>query len=209
MVITEVKQALNGVMEITPEAGPAFFLRPEYLPQDSQKPVRAEDIICGSSFDEAQELDLLSASLVFSVEKAAMSYLARSEHCRAGLKRKLLAKGMPDAAVDQALDYLQSVHYLDDLRFAGAWLRNRAIDHYEGRVRVTAELSARGVERHAVKQAVDEFFEDNDEEEICRRALKKVKLFKKDDEKIKASLVRSGFSFRLIKTVMDADKNCP
>ena len=34
VVITEIKQALNGVYEITPASGPVFFLRKEYLAQE-------------------------------------------------------------------------------------------------------------------------------------------------------------------------------
>lgn len=190
-------QTLQGVYEITPDAGSAFFLRSEYLSHVDPERLRA-----GAEFNDEESADILNAALIYSAEFAAMTYLARAEHCRYGLTQKLLKKEIDKKAVETALDYLERVHYLDDQRFAGAWLRTRAIDHAEGRIRLAAELASRGVERNAAKQALDEFFEDHDQMDICRRALKKLRAVKRDPEKIRNSLMQKGFSIREIDAVM-------
>lgn len=190
-------QTLNGVIEITPSIGSAFFLRKEYLSfVDSNK------VCAGAEFNDDEVVDILNAALVYSAEFTAMTYLARAEHCRFSLTQKLIKKGIDKKAIEIALDYLESIHYLDDERFAGAWLRTRSIDHTEGRIRLTAELLHRGVGRDVVRKAIDNFFMSHDEIEICRKALKKELIFKNDHEKIKKALVKKGFSLKEIEFVI-------
>lgn len=190
-------QTLQGVCEITPGAGSAFFLRKEYLSL-----VDPERICAGAEFNDEETSDILNAALIYSAEYAAMTYLARAEHCRAALTQKLIKKNIDRKAIEAALDYLEGVRYLDDERFAGAWLRTRSIDHAEGRIRLAAELASRGVDRNAAKKALDEFFSDHDEMEICRRAYRKVRNLKSDPDKIKASLVQKGFTLKEIDAVL-------
>lgn len=190
-------QTLQGVYEITPGAGSAFFLRKEYLSL-----VDSERICAGAEFNDEETSDILNAALIYSAEYAAMTYLARAEHCRAALTQKLLKKNIEKKAIEPALDYLESVRYLDDERFAGAWLRTRSIDHAEGRIRLAAELASRGVNRTAAKNALDEFFSEHDEMDICRRAYRKARVLKSDPDKIKASLVQKGFTLREIDAVI-------
>ncbi|MCQ2240762.1 regulatory protein RecX [Treponema sp.] len=196
MLIREMVQTLQGVYEITPGAGSAFFLRREYLSL-----VDPERICAGAEFNDEETSDILNAALIYSAEYAAMTYLARAEHCRAALTQKLLKKNIDRKAIEPALDYLESVRYLDDERFAGAWLRTRSIDHAEGRIRLAAELAGRGVNRNAAKKALDEFFSDHDEMEICRRAYRKTVAVKNDPDKIKSSLLQKGFTLKLIDAV--------
>ena len=200
MVITEIKQALNDVYEITPDSGSAFFLRTRYLPPEGA--FLEEKFFSGSSFSDEEMLMLSRAALVFSAEKAAMSYLGRAEQYRVSLEQKLIKKNIPKDAVREALDYLEECGFLDDERFAGAWLRTRFIDHAEGKSRVTAELLSRGIKRAAVKNAVDEFFSEHDETELCLRAYRKLSSSQKNEEKIISALVRKGFSFKIIKSVL-------
>lgn len=190
-------QTLQGVCEITPGAGSAFFLRKEYLSL-----VDPERICAGAEFNDEETSDILNAALIYSAEYAAMTYLARAEHCRAALTQKLIKKNIDRKAIEPALDYLEGVRYLDDERFAGAWLRTRSIDHAEGRIRLAAELASRGVDRNAAKKALDEFFSDHDEMEICRRAYRKVRNLKSDPDRIKASLVQKGFTLKEIDAVL-------
>ena len=217
MVIRGIKQILLGVYEITPDAGSAFFLRADYLSRVSEKrllpygygrlDVDLEDLSClkeGDTgfFTEEESADLFNASRLYSVEKSSMSYLNRAEHSRSSLYAKLIKKGFDKGDVEEVLDYLEEKNILSDLRFASAWLRSRSLDHTEGRVRLSAELMARGVNRIIVKQVLDEYFRENNEEELCARACRKLLKTKKSEDKIRASLVRQGFSFKTIQKIL-------
>ncbi len=185
------------MFEISPSVGSAFFLRSEYLTL-----VDSEDLMAGKELSEQEAEDILNAAVIYSAEYAAMTYLARAEHCRAGLTQKLLKKGIKKFAIEKALDYLEQINYLNDERFAGAWLRSRSIDHAEGRIRLLSELLARGVNRVAAQNVLNEFFRDKDELEICRRAYKKTIITRTSPEKIKASLIQKGFTLKQIDIVL-------
>ena len=144
--------------------------------------------------DKAQSLAATEAS---AATQKALALLARCEQCRAGLARKLLAKGFSKDTVEGVLDALEERDFLSDRRFARAWLNSRRIGHYEGRGRLLSELAARGIDKEISKEAVDSFFEEFDEEEICRKAAKKLVAQGKSGEKLMASMQRAGFSWKM------------
>lgn len=208
MLIRETEQTSPGVWKLTPPDGSAFFLRVDYLSclsPDVLECSRYRAASAGESsieFSDDQYADLLSASLSYSAEMLAMSYLARAEQCRAGLTAKLAKKGLDWQYIQTALDYLEGRGYLSDRRFAGAWLRSRAIDHAEGRLRLGAELAARGIGRDDAAAALDEFFSENDEGELCRKALARGMRTCRDREKLYRSLLRKGFTAAEIREAM-------
>ena len=54
----------------------------------------------------------------------------------------------------------------------------------------------------AAKKALDEFFSENDEDEICRKAYEKLSK-SKSGEKLTAALMRAGFSLKQIKLAQE------
>lgn len=195
-VKTLVESSYSGMFKLTPEEGSAFFVRKEYLPEGL-----FERIDVGLGFDDEETDSLLDAGLACAVELKAVGYLARAEQSRFGLTRKLIEKKYDKKYVEAALTYLEGRGYLSDLRFATAWLNTRKINHYEGRSRLAAELAARGIARDVAGKALDEFFTENDEDELCRKAYEKLSK-SKADEKLIAALLRSGFSMKQIKSII-------
>ena len=195
-VKTLVESSYSGMFKLTPEEGSAFFVRKEYLPEGL-----FERIDVGLEFDDEETDSLLDAGLTCAVELKAVGYLARAEQSRFGLTRKLIEKKYDKKYVEAALTYLEWRGYLSDLRYATAWLNTRKINHYEGRSRLAAELAARGIARDVANNALDEFFTENDEDELCRKAYEKLSK-SKADEKLIAALLRSGFSMKQIKSII-------
>ena len=196
IIKTLVETSYRGMYKLTPEEGSAFYIRKDYLPEGL-----FERIDVGVEFDDEETDSLLDAGLTCAVEFKAVSYLARAEQSRFGLTRKLIEKKYDKKYVEAALTYLEWCGYLSDLRFATAWLNTRKINHYEGRSRLAAELAARGIVREIAAQALDEFFSENDEEEICRKAYEKLSKSKSGD-KLTDALMRAGFSFKQIKSLL-------
>ena len=195
VVKTLVETSYSGMFKLTPEEGSAFYIRKDYLPEGL-----FEKIDVGVEFLEEEVDSLLDAGLTCAVELKAVSYLARAEQSRFGLTRKLIEKKYDKKYVEAALTYLEGRGYLSDVRYAAAWLNTRKINHYEGRSRLAAELAARGIARDVASAALDEFFTENYEEEICRKAYEKLSK-NKSDEKLTESLIRAGFSLKMIKRV--------
>ena len=184
------------MFKVAPEEGAAFYIRKDYLPEGL-----FERVDVGAEFDEEETGSLLDAGLTSAVELKAVGYLARAEQSRFGLTRKLIEKKFDKKYVEAALTYLEGRGYLSDLRFATAWLNTRKINHYEGRSRLAAELAARGIARDVAGAALDEFFSENDEDEICRKAYEKLSKTKSGD-KLTAALIRQGFSQKQIRSLL-------
>ena len=181
------------MFKVAPEEGSAFYIRKEYLPDGL-----FERIDVSAEFDEDETDALLDAGLTCAVELKAVGYLARAEQSRFGLTRKLIEKKYDKRYVEAALSYLEGRGYLSDLRFATAWLNTRRINHFEGRTRLLAELMARGISREVSMAALDEFFTENDEAEICRKAYEKA-IKTKSGDKLIAALQRQGFTLKQIR----------
>jgi regulatory protein len=84
-----------------------------------------------------------------------MDLLARREHGRVELTRKLRQRGAPPEMIDQALDRLTEEGLLSEARYLESFIRYRAHAGY-GPVRIREELSQRGLRRSDVEQALRE-----------------------------------------------------
>lgn len=154
------------------------------------------------NFDQTQNSP--AAREAAAAAQKALALLARCEQCRSGLERKLLQKGFSKGTVEGVLDVLEERGLLDDLRFARAWLNSRRIGHQEGRTRLLAELGARGISKETSKKAVDDFFEEFNEEEICARAVKKFLSRGYQGDKLMAAMTRAGFSYKMTAAALKA-----
>jgi regulatory protein len=76
--------------------------------------------------------------------RIAVGLLARREHSRRELTRKLGTRGFPDDVIVAALDELERSGVLADARFTDTFIRSR-IAKGQGPARIRAELAQRGV----------------------------------------------------------------
>jgi regulatory protein len=96
---------------------------------------------------------------VEAAERAALRALARRAHARLDLRRRLVKKQHPPAAVDAALERLVLRGLLDDVRFAEQYAALRAT-RGQGPARLLRDLVVQGVERRTAEQAVSRALED-------------------------------------------------
>jgi len=96
---------------------------------------------------------------VEAAERAALRALARRAHARGDLRRRLVRKQHPPAAVDAALERLTARGLLDDGRFAEQYAALRAT-RGKGPARLLRDLVAQGVERRTAEDAVGRALED-------------------------------------------------
>jgi regulatory protein len=102
--------------------------------------------------------------------KYAISLLARREHSRQELHRKLAAKGLTSMIIEPLLDRLESEDLLSDARFADSYVQARKQRGF-GPICITRELQERGVSRRLIQQHVD--CNAQDWQEIARRQYQK------------------------------------
>ncbi|MDR2690475.1 MAG: recombination regulator RecX [Azoarcus sp.] len=87
-----------------------------------------------------------------SLRERALRYLARRDHSRAELARKLAPHGSPEE-IDRLLDRMSELALQSDARYAEAWVRSHAARF--GRDRLRGELARRGVERELIESTLD------------------------------------------------------
>lgn len=88
-----------------------------------------------------------------AVRRAAMDLLARREHGRVELERKLRKRGASDALIEAELDRLSQDGLLSEARYLEAFISARARTGY-GPARIREELTQRGLPRADVEQAL-------------------------------------------------------
>ncbi|WP_090262863.1 recombination regulator RecX [Pseudomonas panipatensis] len=88
-----------------------------------------------------------------AVRRAAMDLLARREHGRAELSRKLRQRGAAQELIDPALERLAEEGLLNESRYLESYIASRARSGY-GPLRIREELSQRGLPRGEIEQAL-------------------------------------------------------
>jgi len=88
-----------------------------------------------------------------AAHRAALRALARRAHARFDLRRRLLQKQHPPAAVDGALDRLGAVGLLNDAQFARDFAAAKA-RRGRGPARLVRDLQSQGIDRRIAEDAV-------------------------------------------------------
>ena len=65
-------------------------------------------------------------AIIKAAKEKALNLLSYSDKTEKGLRDKLAEHGFPPYAIDEAISYVRSFHYLDDKRFAEAFIRTQA-----------------------------------------------------------------------------------
>jgi len=91
--------------------------------------------------------------------KKAMDLLARREHSRGELLRKLAGAGFEPGAAEQAVERLATEGLQSDRRFVETFVQSR-INQGKGPVRIHADLDARGVDAALVDDVLAATAED-------------------------------------------------
>lgn len=187
----------GGLYTLTTSTGHSLQVRAVYLIHTDETLLAA-----GSVLSEEESIDIIQAGMCVLVERKALAYIARSEQCSYGLQLKLQKKGYRIESITPVLLFLEQNNYINDDRFAQAWLQNRIIHQKEGSISLINGLVSRGIRRNVAAQAVNDFLKIYSEKELCKSALVKYRKCGKSDEQIIRCLLRKGFSYsEIIKNV--------
>lgn len=94
------------------------------------------------------------------VRDAALNLISYRARTRAELTRRLRQKGFRPVRIDLCLDALQDKGFIDDEAVAAAFVRDRLLHRPRGRVALSSELRAKGVNGDLAKTAIDRVFGD-------------------------------------------------
>jgi regulatory protein len=135
----------------------------------------------------------------------AVHFIDYRPRSSAEVRRNLEKHGMPEEVIASVLQRLERSGLLNDARFAELWVENRSDFRPRSRRALTVELRQRGVDR----QVIEEALEDLDEEGLAyQAALKQARKLNGLEapefrRKLAGFLARRGFSYEVIKPVVD------
>ena len=98
--------------------------------------------------------------------------LARRELSEAQVRERLARRGHASDQIDDAIARLRDQGAIDDARAAQAIARAEAGRRRRGRVRVARQIARAGIAGAAARRAVDEVYEDVDEDELLKASLR-------------------------------------
>jgi len=138
------------------------------------------------------------------LRQQAIRLLARREHTRVELARKLAFRGVAAGDAQAAIDKLADAGWQDDTRFAELLVRSRASAGY-GPAFIRAELGTHGLGSEAVAGAVDSFdgdWDENARDLVRRRHPDALAGDRAAQRKAADFLLRRGFAMEHVRAAM-------
>lgn len=139
----------------------------------------------------------------------AMKFLERRLHSRAELFKKLMRREYGEKIVNEVLDDLTRLEYVNDARFAHTKAQAAAQHKHHGQRRAFLELLKSGVDRTTADRALEDVYETHDSLAVARQlAQKKAPSLKRLDlptarRRLIGMLLRRGFDYDTIRPVID------
>lgn len=174
--------------------------------------VRRYGLTEGEEISEEIYFELLENVLLKRVKLRAMNLLQKRSYTREGLRRKLIEGRYPTCLVEKALDYVASYHYIDDVRYAGEYIR--CYCESRSKRRIMQDLKTKGVSLEAAETAWQTYeaeFAPVDEVRQIQALLHKKHFDKntadyKETMRIMNFLYRKGYSVDCIKQCMNFEE---
>ena len=132
---------------------------------------------------------------------------SRREYCVADVLKKATEGLEGDRAVAQeVVDVLVKEKYVDDLRYASAYARDKAAIQGWGEVKIRYMLTAKGVSRGIIDMALEEIDQDKADSRLEKLLQNKFKSLK-DDSQCRLKLLRfalgRGYSYDEVSKAVD------
>ena len=132
---------------------------------------------------------------------------SRREYCTQDVMKKALKALEGDRhAAEQVLETLVAEKYVDDLRYAGAYCRDKASLSGWGEVKIRYMLASKGISREIIAEALEEIDGNRAQDRLNRLLQTKYKSIK-DDPQCRLKLLRyalgRGYSYDEVSSVID------
>ncbi len=143
---------------------------------------------------------------ILEAEKKAMALLQHMDRTEWELRDKLAKKGFSPEAIEGAIEYVSSFHYIDDLRYARHFIE--IYREQRSLQRLRQDLNKRHVPEECIDLALEEIDWDDTpalEREAAKllRGTEKEQLSYQEKSKLAAKLYRRGFRSGDIRRVLD------
>lgn len=139
-------------------------------------------------------------------KKRALRLLEKRDYSKQELLERLEKDGYEQEYIEEILCYLNSFHYLDDVRVASTFIRVRK--YQKSKRELEYKLRQRGISQEDIALAMEENYVEEEDGSVEAVAIKKhlqkysrlEEISYEEKQKIATKLYRKGFSIDEIKT---------
>ena len=137
-----------------------------------------------------------------------MRLCSRAEKSSGDARRLMARWGVAASEREGVLSKLIEMRFIDDSRFAAAYVRDRSRFGGWGTYKIRAGLKAKGVSEEVIKEALAQLTEDNSAEQLLRQVERKApKVKAANDYELKTKLIRfalsRGFEYDTVLAVVE------
>ena len=159
----------------------------------------------GQALSEADIKALKSKDDAAKAMDSAVRFLAARPRSTAEIRRRLAKKDIEEAVVEEVIERLTSLNYVDDLEFARFWVRNREEFNPRGEMALRYELRQKGIADAIIEEALAELDPTESAYRAARKKMRSLRNKEPDEQrnKLGAFLNRRGFSYETARTVVD------
>lgn len=192
MTVTDIVEVSKSRLRIFIDNEPAFVLY--------KGEIRNMNIKKGGELSEESFCHIMGELLVKRARLRCLNLLKSRDYTRYQLTCKLKRDLYPESVIENAIDYVGSYGYIDDIRYAVAYIKYAG--NLKSKKQIESDLQIKGVSKQDIAKAYMQCEEKNiaiDEEELIEKYLIKKHYDKsaptfEERQKIITFLYRKGFS---------------
>lgn len=141
---------------------------------------------------------------------SAVNLLSYKMRTKNEIREKLLLKKIDEDAIEDALLKLESYGYVNDSTYAKEFVASSVASGRYGSKVIEHKLKQKGITDDIIGTALDEYTEDNEREIAAKQMVSLEKKYcgedkRKGRQKIYSTLLRRGFSYDVINSVLAED----
>ena len=198
MIITKMEKIEKSKVRIYLDEEFAFIL--------TEKELEKLSLEEGQSIQPLQYEKLIEALIYPKAIDKALSILKFMDRSEQELRTKLSREEYQDDIIDRVIEYVKHYGYLNDERFATAFVRSRK--NRKSKLMIKNELQQKGISKDIIQMVLEAEYEAEDTEDAETIAIRKAiskktrdpqSLSAEEKQKLIASLYRKGFDISKIK----------
>ena len=173
----------------------------------------SEDVFISHNFKVGSEIsenlfnETVNDELKVKVYNSALRLLGYRMRSCAEMKRRLVEKKYPINLINETMDKLLNIKYLNDREFAEAFAHDKVKSKKIGPIKLRMEFIPHKIDIEILENVINKVYEQYPVSDLIKSILNKkkiqfgMKLEQKDKKRIQDLLVRKGFSWNEISAV--------
>ncbi|MDR0708095.1 MAG: recombination regulator RecX [Treponema sp.] len=183
--------------------GSLFSIKTVYLKEDFIS--RAAPLATPFEISEDKDAELRFSCACLRAERAALSLIANAEQTRAGLERKLKARGHASSCVKAVVDHLSDIEAVNDERYAGLWAHSRLSLKSDSPNKLFAKLCAKGISCGTAKKVLKAALDFETEIALLKKFAAKNGIDAESPRMRRQRLKHEGFSAEVVQSLEEEE----